>query len=169
MSFNFCDKPYFVVKRNFVAETLVQLKKKLLLPFGQTTLEARLWHCSICIHSSNTFTGKNARESQLNSAHSFTYNFTETFFYIYKPFAFSQEHKQMYCRDGCRCEQQYTLHRLLAYDPNNECRGIFSDWFSFPSSCICRCYDLPLEFRVTSRSPRSRKHRSKKTRQSHNV
>ena len=60
----------------------------------------------------------------------------------------------MYCRDGCRCEQQYRLHRLLAYDPNNECRGIFSDWFKFPSCCICRCYDLPLEFRVTSRSPR---------------
>lgn len=60
----------------------------------------------------------------------------------------------MYCRDGCRCEQQYRLHRLLAYDPNNECRGIFSDWFKFPSCCICRCYDLPVEFRVTSRSPR---------------
>lgn len=60
----------------------------------------------------------------------------------------------MYCRDGCRCEQQYRLHRLLAYDPNNECRGIFSDWFKFPSCCVCKCYDLPAEFRVTSRSPR---------------
>ncbi|CAG0923861.1 unnamed protein product [Notodromas monacha] len=53
------------------------------------------------------------------------------------------EHKQMYCRDGCRCEQQYRLHRLLAFDPNNECRGIFSDWFKFPSCCVCKCYDLP--------------------------
>ncbi|XP_012543401.1 protein spaetzle 4 [Monomorium pharaonis] len=67
----------------------------------------------------------------------------------------THENKQMYCRNGCRCEQQYRLHRLLAYDPNNECRGIFSDWFRFPSCCICRCYDLPLEFRVTSRSPRT--------------
>ncbi|KAL7305782.1 hypothetical protein TKK_0002031 [Trichogramma kaykai] len=66
----------------------------------------------------------------------------------------THEHKQMYCRDGCRCEQQYRLHRLLAYDPNNECRGIFSDWFKFPSCCVCRCYELPLEFRFTSRSPR---------------
>ncbi|KOX69907.1 Monocarboxylate transporter 9 [Melipona quadrifasciata] len=33
----------------------------------------------------------------------------------------THENKQMYCRDGCRCEQQYRLHRLLAYDPNNEC------------------------------------------------
>nr|XP_023029321.1 protein spaetzle 4 [Leptinotarsa decemlineata] len=64
------------------------------------------------------------------------------------------EHRQMYCRDGCRCEQQYRLHRLLAYDPNNECRGIFSDWFRFPSCCVCICYDMPVEFRVTSRSPR---------------
>ncbi|XP_076636842.1 spaetzle domain-containing protein 4 [Colletes latitarsis] len=69
----------------------------------------------------------------------------------------THENKQMYCRDGCRCEQQYRLHRLLAYDPNNECRGIFSDWFKFPSCCVCRCYDLPLEFRVTSRSPRMQK------------
>ncbi|KAL0108867.1 hypothetical protein PUN28_014173 [Cardiocondyla obscurior] len=67
----------------------------------------------------------------------------------------THENKQMYCREGCRCEQQYRLHRLLAYDPNNECRGIFSDWFKFPSCCVCRCYDLPLEFRVTSRSPRT--------------
>ncbi|CAG9864689.1 unnamed protein product [Phyllotreta striolata] len=64
------------------------------------------------------------------------------------------EHRQMHCREGCRCEQQYRLHRLLAYDPNNECRGIFSDWFKFPSCCICKCYDMPVEFRVTSRSPR---------------
>lgn len=67
----------------------------------------------------------------------------------------THEHKQMYCREGCRCEQQYRLHRLLAYDPHNECRGIFSDWFRFPSCCICKCYDIPFDFRVTSRSPRS--------------
>ncbi|XP_019540913.3 protein spaetzle 4 [Aedes albopictus] len=65
------------------------------------------------------------------------------------------ELKQMYCREGCRCEQQYRLHRLLAYDPHNECRGIFSDWFRFPSCCICKCYDIPFDFRVTSRSPRT--------------
>lgn len=67
----------------------------------------------------------------------------------------TQEFKQMFCRDGCRCEQQYRLHRLLAYDPHNECRGIFSDWFRFPSSCICKCYNIPMDFRATSRSPRS--------------
>lgn len=67
----------------------------------------------------------------------------------------TNEHKQMFCRDGCRCEQQFSLHRLLAYDPHNECRGIFSDWFKFPSCCICKCYDIPFDYRVTSRSPRS--------------
>ncbi|XP_022253069.1 protein spaetzle 4-like [Limulus polyphemus] len=55
------------------------------------------------------------------------------------------EYQQMYCRVGCRCEQQYRLHRLLALDPKNECRGIFSDWFRFPSSCVCICYDIPPE------------------------
>ncbi|KAL3273839.1 hypothetical protein HHI36_015265 [Cryptolaemus montrouzieri] len=65
------------------------------------------------------------------------------------------ENKQMYCREGCKCEQQYRLHRLLAYDPQNECKGIFSDWFRFPSCCVCKCYGLPSEFRVTSRSPRN--------------
>lgn len=67
----------------------------------------------------------------------------------------TSEHKQMFCRDGCRCEQQFSLHRLLAYDPHNECRGIFSDWFRFPSCCICKCYDIPFDYRVTSRSPRT--------------
>ncbi|ODN03955.1 hypothetical protein Ocin01_02695 [Orchesella cincta] len=52
----------------------------------------------------------------------------------------NHENKQMFCRQGCRCEQQYRLHRLLAFDPTNECRGIFSDWFRFPSCCVCRCY-----------------------------
>ncbi|KAL1122147.1 hypothetical protein AAG570_003552, partial [Ranatra chinensis] len=65
------------------------------------------------------------------------------------------ENRQMFCRQGCRCEQQYRLHRLLAYDPTNDCRGIFSDWFKFPSCCVCKCYDLPTEFRLTSRSPRN--------------
>jgi len=68
----------------------------------------------------------------------------------------------MFCRDGCRCEQQYRLHRLLAYDPRNECRGIFSDWFKFPSCCVCKCYDIPPEFRLTSRSPRRNKKGRKK-------
>ncbi|XP_031764668.1 protein spaetzle 4 [Galleria mellonella] len=63
-----------------------------------------------------------------------------------------QEKKQMYCREGCLCEQQYRLHRLLAYDPHNECRGIFADWFKFPACCVCKCYDVPVEFRA--RSPR---------------
>ena len=68
----------------------------------------------------------------------------------------THEHEQMYCRDGCKCEQQYRLHRLLAYDPMNECRGIFSDWFRFPSCCICKCYDILFDYRVTSRSPRQK-------------
>ncbi|XP_076317934.1 uncharacterized protein LOC143229464 isoform X2 [Tachypleus tridentatus] len=55
------------------------------------------------------------------------------------------ENRQMHCRDGCRCEQQYRLHRLLAFDPKNECRGIFADWFRFPSSCVCICYDIPTD------------------------
>ncbi|XP_053209452.1 protein spaetzle 4-like [Panonychus citri] len=55
----------------------------------------------------------------------------------------AHENSQMFCRDGCRCEQQYRLHRLLAFDPKNECRGIFADWFRFPSCCVCICYDLP--------------------------
>lgn len=66
----------------------------------------------------------------------------------------SHENEQMYCRKGCRCEQQYRLHRLLAYNPLDACRGIFSDWFRFPSCCTCKCYDIPLDYRVTSRSPR---------------
>jgi hypothetical protein len=53
------------------------------------------------------------------------------------------EGEQMLCRPGCRCEQQYRLHRLLAFDPKNECRGIFSDWFRFPSFCVCKCYNVP--------------------------
>lgn len=51
------------------------------------------------------------------------------------------EGQQMFCREGCKCEQQYRLHRLLAFDPKNECRGIFADWFRFPGCCVCICYD----------------------------
>lgn len=68
------------------------------------------------------------------------------------------EHRQMYCRSGCRCEQQYRLHKLLAFDPSNECRGIFSDWFRFPSCCVCKCYDLPQDiFTTSARRPRLNK------------
>jgi len=42
------------------------------------------------------------------------------------------------CNRDCACEQKYKWHRLLAYDPNNECGGIFMDWFLFPSCCVCR-------------------------------
>uniref|UniRef100_T1IXK7 Piwi domain-containing protein n=1 Tax=Strigamia maritima TaxID=126957 RepID=T1IXK7_STRMM len=48
-----------------------------------------------------------------------------------------------FCPDGCRCEQQHGLQRLLAFDPTNECRGIFSEWFRFPMCCVCRCYFPP--------------------------
>jgi len=39
------------------------------------------------------------------------------------------------CGGECGCEQKYKWHRLLAYDPDNDCRGIFMDWFLFPSCC----------------------------------
>ncbi|XP_054156129.1 protein spaetzle 4-like [Oppia nitens] len=64
------------------------------------------------------------------------------------------EGSQMFCRDGCRCEQQYRLHRLLAFDPKNECRGIFADWFRFPGCCVCICYDLSDTLRVNRRKAR---------------
>jgi len=47
------------------------------------------------------------------------------------------------CNRDCSCEQKYKWHRLLAYDPNNDCAGIFMDWFLFPSCCVCRCSDNP--------------------------
>lgn len=56
------------------------------------------------------------------------------------------ENEEMLCRKGCKCEQQYRLHRLLAFDPTKECRGIFSDWFRFPSYCVCKCYNVPEVF-----------------------
>uniref|UniRef100_A0A1A9V1V7 Spaetzle domain-containing protein n=1 Tax=Glossina austeni TaxID=7395 RepID=A0A1A9V1V7_GLOAU len=43
------------------------------------------------------------------------------------------------CQEDCGCEQKYKWHRLLAYDPDNDCKGIFMDWFLFPSCCVCRC------------------------------
>ncbi|XP_060522873.1 protein spaetzle 3 [Cylas formicarius] len=43
------------------------------------------------------------------------------------------------CSGECGCEQKYKWHRLLAYDPDNDCKGIFMDWFLFPSCCVCRC------------------------------
>ncbi|MPC43004.1 hypothetical protein E2C01_036639 [Portunus trituberculatus] len=72
---------------------------------------------------------------------------------IRKPVKGIHEHRQWYCRHGCRCEQQYRLHKLLAFDPTNECRGIFSDWFRFPSFCVCKCYNLHL-FTSSSRMGR---------------
>jgi len=43
------------------------------------------------------------------------------------------------CSGDCACEQKYKWHRMLAYDLENECKGIFVDWFLFPSCCVCRC------------------------------
>ena len=42
--------------------------------------------------------------------------------------------------------QKYKWHRLLAYDPNNDCAGIFMDWFLYPSCCVCRHISFPLSF-----------------------
>jgi len=47
------------------------------------------------------------------------------------------------CSRDCACEQKYKWHRMLAYDPNNDCAGIFMDWFLFPSCCVCRCNKNP--------------------------
>jgi len=47
------------------------------------------------------------------------------------------------CSRDCACEQRYKWHRLLAYDPNNDCAGVFMDWFLFPSCCVCRCNKNP--------------------------
>jgi len=64
------------------------------------------------------------------------------------------EFDEMLCSPGCRCEQQFRLHRLLAFDPNNECRGIFSDWFRFPSFCLCKCYSSAIQLRESMRNPK---------------
>merc|ERR1739838_738129 len=47
------------------------------------------------------------------------------------------------CNRDCSCEQKYKWHRLLSYDPNHDCSGIFMDWFLFPSCCTCRCNKNP--------------------------
>lgn len=47
------------------------------------------------------------------------------------------------CNRDCSCEQKYKWHRLLAFDPNNDCAGIFMDWFLFPSCCVCKCAKNP--------------------------
>ncbi|XP_011313515.1 uncharacterized protein, partial [Fopius arisanus] len=56
------------------------------------------------------------------------------------------------CNGDCGCEQKYKWHRLLAYDPDNDCKGIFMDWFLFPSCCVCRC-DPQGKFPSTSSTP----------------
>jgi len=47
------------------------------------------------------------------------------------------------CSRDCSCEQKYKWHRLLSYDPNNDCAGVFMDWFLFPSCCVCKCNNNP--------------------------
>jgi len=47
------------------------------------------------------------------------------------------------CSRDCSCQQKYKWHRLLAYDPNYDCAGVFMDWFLFPSCCVCRCSNNP--------------------------
>merc|ERR1712165_688989 len=47
------------------------------------------------------------------------------------------------CSRDCSCQQKYKWHRLLAYDPNFDCAGVFMDWFLFPSCCVCRCNKNP--------------------------
>uniref|UniRef100_A0A6G1SAN3 Spaetzle domain-containing protein n=1 Tax=Aceria tosichella TaxID=561515 RepID=A0A6G1SAN3_9ACAR len=42
----------------------------------------------------------------------------------------------------CGCEQKYKWHRLLVMDATDEAdasKGLFMDWFLFPSNCVCRC------------------------------
>ena len=48
------------------------------------------------------------------------------------------------CSRDCSCQQKYKWHRLLAYDPNYDCAGVFMDWFLFPSCCVCRWVALSL-------------------------
>lgn len=54
-------------------------------------------------------------------------------------FCFRSKLQTKRCSGDCGCEQKYKWHRLLAYDPDNDCKGIFMDWFLFPSCCVCRC------------------------------
>lgn len=63
---------------------------------------------------------------------------------------FFRKNKTSRCGDDCGCEQKYKWHRLLAYDPDDNCKGIFMDWFLFPSCCVCRCdprWKSRIEFR----------------------
>ena len=61
-----------------------------------------------------------------------TYTTTNRLLIVRKP-------STLRCNRDCSCEQKYKWHRLLSYDPNNDCSGIFMDWFLFPSCCTCRC------------------------------
>ncbi|XP_078039887.1 spaetzle domain-containing protein 3 [Augochlora pura] len=54
------------------------------------------------------------------------------------------------CTGDCGCEQKYKWHRLLAYDPDNDCKGIFMDWFLFPSCCVCRCDPVANKFSTSN-------------------
>ncbi|XP_061936716.1 protein spaetzle 3, partial [Apis cerana] len=54
------------------------------------------------------------------------------------------------CTGDCGCEQKYKWHRLLAYDPDNDCKGIFMDWFLFPSCCVCRCEPIANKFQSSN-------------------
>lgn len=70
------------------------------------------------------------------------------------------------CAGECGCEQKYKWHRLLAYDPDNDCKGIFMDWFLFPSCCVCRCNPLwvtTLPFSFTTYYIELRKQQKRKT------
>ena len=52
---------------------------------------------------------------------------------------FCRQETTNHCSGTCICEQKYTYHRLLAYDPDNDCKGVYIDWFLYPSCCVCRC------------------------------
>ncbi|XP_055330511.1 uncharacterized protein LOC129582907 [Paramacrobiotus metropolitanus] len=43
--------------------------------------------------------------------------------------------------DDCLCMQEYRSVRLVAYDPAQDEKGIFMDWFEFPCCCQCKCFD----------------------------
>ncbi|XP_055352092.1 protein spaetzle 4-like [Paramacrobiotus metropolitanus] len=48
-------------------------------------------------------------------------------------------HNRCHPSRPCWCSQEYSWFRLLAYDPHDNCKGIFMDWFKFPSHCACKC------------------------------
>ena len=110
---------------------------KLPLPIGPPTVMEKcepLWTISI---SSSPFTKRfacknriaNTQKKRLQLLHDFHSSTTRTF----------------RCSGDCACEQKYKWHRLLAYDPNNDCSGVFMDWFLFPSCCSCRCLKNPFQ------------------------